>query len=60
MGEFLLNVLLAFLALFAVRYVGTKIMPEGEDKDKILWIIALIVAVVVFLLNFAEQILEKS
>ena len=54
--NFLINLLLAFLAFFVVRYIGGMVTPEGQDKDKIITIVAIIAAIVVFFANFAVQI----
>lgn len=53
---FLVNILFAILAFFVVRYIGASIAPEGPDKVKVLTVIALIVAIVVYFANFATQI----
>lgn len=52
----LLNLLFAFLAFFVTRYVGNMVAPEGQDKDKIVTVVAVIVAVVVFFANLAAQV----
>lgn len=52
----LLNLLFAFLAFFVVRYLGNMVAPEGQDKDKIVTVVAVIVAIIVFLANFAAQV----
>ncbi len=46
--DLLINLLLAFLAFFVVRWIGSAVAPEGQDKDKIVLIVAIIVALVVF------------
>lgn len=55
LGHFLVNVLLALLAFFLTRYVALMVVPEGQDRDKIVTIIAILVAVVVFFANFAVK-----
>lgn len=57
LGQILINLLLAFLGFFITRYIGNMVAPEGQDKDKIVTIVALIVGIVVFFANFAAQIL---
>lgn len=52
----LLNLLFAFLAFFVVRYIGGMVAPEGQDKDKIVTVVAVIVAIVVFFANLAASI----
>ena len=56
--EFLVNLLFAVLAFFVVRYIGNMVAPEGSDKDKIVTIIAVIVAVVVFLANYGARVIS--
>ncbi len=53
--DFLLNLLFAFLAFFIVRWVGGMVAPEGRDQDKVVTIVAVIVAILVFFANFAER-----
>jgi hypothetical protein len=57
--QILLNLLFAFLAFFIVRYIGGMVAPEGQDKDKIITIVALVVGIVVFFANFAVQLNVK-
>lgn len=52
----LINLLVAFLVFFIVRYIGTMVAPEGQDKDKIVTIVALICAVLVYLSGPAASI----
>jgi hypothetical protein len=52
----ILNILFALLAFFAVKYIGGMVAPEGQDRDRIIVIIAIIVAVLVFFANLASQI----
>lgn len=54
--EFLLNVLFAVLAFFVTRWVGAQIAPEGQDTPKIVVIIAIIVAVLVFFADLASKV----
>lgn len=54
--NFLLNLLLAFLAYFVVRWIGASVAPDGQDKDKIVTVVAVIVAIVVFFADLATQI----
>jgi hypothetical protein len=58
LGDILLNLLFAFLAFFIVRYIGTMVVPDGADKDKIVNIVGLLVGVVVFFANFAAQLIK--
>lgn len=55
--SFLVNLLFAFLAFFLIRYVGNMVAPDGQDKDKIVVVVAVIVAILVFFANFASQVL---
>lgn len=55
--EFLLNILFAVLAFFVVRYVGLMIAPEGADVPKVVTVIAVIVAIVVFFADFGDKVL---
>lgn len=55
----IVNLLIAFLSFFLVRYVGSLVAPDGADKDKIINIVAIIVAIIVFFANFAAQISLK-
>lgn len=55
---FLLNLLFALLAFFVVRYIGSMITPEGQDRTQIITIIAIIVAVVTFFANLAAQVIR--
>lgn len=52
----LVNILFAILAFFVVRWLGSLVMPNGQDKGNVINVIAVIVAIVVFLTNFASQI----
>lgn len=54
----LLNLLFAFLAFFIVRYVASLVVPEGKDKEKIINIVAIIIAIVVFFLNLATSLVH--
>lgn len=56
LGQVLINLLIAFLAFFIVRYLAAMVTPEGQDRDKIITIVAILVAVVVFFANFAARI----
>lgn len=56
----LLNLLFAFLAFFVTRYVGNMVAPEGSDKDKIITVIAVIVAIVVFFANLGAQVIDRG
>lgn len=56
MLNLLLNLLFAFLAFFVVRWVGSMVAPEGRDKEKIVTVCAVIVAIIVFLSNLAAQL----
>lgn len=56
LAEVLVNLLLAFLAFFVVRYISSMVVPEGDDKDKIVNIVAIVVAILVFFANFAASI----
>lgn len=56
LGQILINLLLAFLGFFITRYIGNMVAPEGQDKDKIVTIVAILVAVVVFFANFAARL----
>lgn len=51
----LVNLLFAFLAFFIVRYIGSMVTPEGQDKDKIVTVVAVIVAILVFFANIASR-----
>lgn len=51
----LVNLLFAFLAFFIVRYIGGMVTPEGQDKDKIVTVVAVIVAILVFFANIASR-----
>jgi ABC-type Na+ efflux pump permease subunit len=53
--QILLNLLFALLVFFLVRYIGGMVAPEGNDKDKLVTVVAVMLAVAVFLLNFASQ-----
>ena len=52
----LLNLLFAVLAFFAVRYIGGMVAPEGNDKDKIVTVIAVVVGILVFFANLASEV----
>lgn len=52
----LLNLLFAFLAFFIVRWLGSMVAPEGQDKEKAVTVVAVIIAIVVFFANFAVQV----
>jgi uncharacterized membrane protein YhaH (DUF805 family) len=54
--QIIINLILAFLAFFVTRYVGNMVAPEGQDKDKIVTIVALLLAIVTFFANFAVRI----
>lgn len=43
------NLLLAFLAFFVTRWIGSMVAPEGQDKDKVVTVVAVVVAILVFL-----------
>lgn len=49
----LINILFGILAFFVTRYIGAMVAPEGQDRDKIVTIIAIIVGVLVFFANLA-------
>lgn len=51
-----LNLLFAFLAFFVVRWIGGAVTPEGQDRDKIVTVVAVIVAILVFFANLAVRI----
>jgi hypothetical protein len=55
--QVLINLIIAFLGFFIVRYIGNMVAPEGQDKDKIITIVALVVGIVVFFANFAANII---
>lgn len=62
-GQFFLNLLFALLAFFLVRWLATLVFPEDNangDRLKIVNIVALLVAIVVFFANFASQIITKT
>lgn len=52
----LLNLLFAVLAFFAVRYIGGMVAPEGNDKDKIVTVIAVVAGILVFFANLASEV----
>ena len=52
----LVNLLFAFLAFFVTRYIGNMVAPDGQDKDKIVTIVAILVAILVFVANLASRI----
>lgn len=54
--HFIVNLLFGLLAFFVVRYVAGLVLPEGNDKDKIVVVLAFIAAIVVFFANFAVNI----
>lgn len=54
--DFLVNVLLGLLAFFLTRYIALMVVPEGQDRDKIVTIVAILVGVVVFLADFAARL----
>lgn len=54
--QIIINLILAFLGFFVTRYIGNMIAPEGQDKDKIVTVVAVLVAIVVFFSNFAVRI----
>lgn len=56
LAQLILNVLFAILVFFIVRFVGSLVTPDGQDRDKVINAVAVIVAVVVFIANFADQI----
>lgn len=53
----ILNLLIALLAFFLVRYVASLVMPEGRDTDRLVTVIAVIAAILVFFANFASRII---
>lgn len=57
--ELLVNLLLAFGTFFAVRWLGSMIAPEGQDRDKLVTVVAVIIAVIVFFADLAEQLLTR-
>ena len=57
-GDILLNLLFAFLAFFIVRYIGSMVVPNGADKDKIVNIVGILAGLVVFFANFATQLIK--
>ena len=57
LAQILINLLLAFLAFFVIRWAASLVTPEAQDKDRIVNIVALIVGVVVFFANFAHYII---
>lgn len=57
--QLLLNLLFAFLAFFVVRYIGSLVAPEGADKVKIINVVAVIVAIIVFFADLAAQVTLK-
>ena len=54
--QVLLNLLFAILAFLVVRYLGSLVVPDGKDKEKIVNVIAVIVGIVVFFANLAVQL----
>lgn len=54
--QVILNLLFALLAFFIVRYLASLVVPEGNDRSKIINIVAILVAVVVFFANFAASL----
>lgn len=55
--ELLVNALFALLAFFGVRWIGSMVAPEGKDSGKAITVIAIIVAIIVFVANFAKEVL---
>jgi len=55
---FFVNLIIAALAFFLVRYLLSLIVPEGKDKDKIVNIVALLTAIVVFFSNLAHYLAQ--
>ena len=58
LGQVLINLIFAFLAFFIVRYVGSLVVPEGADRDKIINIVGILAGIVVFFANFAAQLIK--
>lgn len=54
--DFLLNLLFGFLAFFVVRWVGSMVIPDGQDSGRIVTVVAVIVGIIVFLADFAVQV----
>lgn len=63
-GQFVLNLLFAALAFFIARWLLTLITPDSptrpSDREKAITIGSLIVAVVIFFLNFAASIIVRA
>lgn len=57
LGQVLLNLLFAALAFFIGRWLLGLILPDDmRDKEKVTTIVGVILAVIVFFLNFAASI----
>lgn len=58
LAQVILNLLIAFGMFFVVRYVGSLVVPEGQDRDRIINVIAVIIGVLVFFANWAATIIK--
>lgn len=54
--EILINLLFAFLGFFLTRWIGSMVVPEGQDRDRVVTIVAILVAIIVFFANFAARL----
>lgn len=54
--QILINLLFAFLAFFATRYVATLVMPSSQDRQNIINVVAVLVAILVFFANLAVRV----
>lgn len=57
LGQILLNLLFAALAFFLVRWIVGLVLPDDmRDKEKVVTILGVLSAVIVFFLNLSVNI----
>lgn len=62
LSEVIINLLLAILAFVVARYVGlllTSSTPPNPERSRVIEIVAILIAVLVFFANFAATIRFK-